>query len=134
MSTVNVRAVLIGAGVALALVIPVVLVARVVVGDDDVAAGWQYLFAGYVLLSTLVGAAVAGRREPATPLFHGALAGLVTFVVAQVVSSIARAELPNLFAFVFFAVAFMSLGAIGGFVANAVGTGRGGGALKEGSP
>lgn len=120
MSHLDVRAVLHGALTSLVLIVPVVLVARLLAGDDDVSDTWTLLFAGYVLATTLVGAVIAGRRKPETPLVHGAFAALVTFVVAQVISSITRSEIPNLVAVVFFALVFMGLGAIGGFIANAL--------------
>jgi putative membrane protein (TIGR04086 family) len=119
-SGVDVRAVLVGAAVALVLVVPVVVIARLIVGDDDVASPWPFIFAAYVLGATVFGTAIAGRRAPDAPLLHGALAGLVTFVVAQLISSVARADFPNVVAFIFFAIAFMCLGAIGGFAASAV--------------
>jgi putative membrane protein (TIGR04086 family) len=119
-SRLDTSAILVGAGSALAVIVPVVVIARLVVVDDDVGATGQYLFAALILTCTLAGSIVAGRREPSAPFLHGALAGLLVFVVAQVVSSIVAGEFPNPVAFVFFALVFMCLGAIGGFVAHAL--------------
>jgi putative membrane protein (TIGR04086 family) len=115
-SRLNTQAILQGAGVALAIIVPVVIIVRLVAGDDDVDATWQYVFVAFVLAATAFGAAVTGRRERSTPLMHGAMAGGLTFLVAQLVSSVAQGDVPNIFALVFFTLAFMCLGAIGGFL------------------
>jgi putative membrane protein (TIGR04086 family) len=134
-SRVDVKAVLLGAGVALLLIVPVVVAARLLVGDEDVDPTWQIVFAGYVLASTVVGSAVAGRHQPEAPMLHGGLAGVVTFVVAQAISSLARSDAPNPLAFVFFTIVFMSLGVIGGLVSGYVrprSNERLGGSMEEG--
>jgi putative membrane protein (TIGR04086 family) len=130
-SRLNVPAILAGAGVALAVIVPVVVIARLLVDDAGTTA--RYLFGGLILASTMGGAIVTGRLERSTPFLHGALTGLSIFVVAQLVSSAVAASIPNPVALVFFALVFMSLGTIGGFIAGFVGP-KGSGSMQERSP
>jgi putative membrane protein (TIGR04086 family) len=115
-SPLNIRAIVRGAATALAMIIPMVIVVRLLVGDDDVDTTWQYLFAAFILVATVIGTAVTGRHERSAPFTHGAIAGAATFLVAQILSSLVQGDLPNVLALVFFTVAFMCLGAIGGFL------------------
>lgn len=115
MSQLNTSSVLRGAAVALAIIVPVVLLVRVL-DPDNVSSAWGWAYTGVILVATLVGSAVAGHRERETPLLHGAVTGLVTFTAAQVVASLIRGEAPNVIGFLFFAIAFMCLGTIGGFL------------------
>lgn len=79
------RAVLIGAGVALALSLPVALVAQVVDalhdGDDTPTA--VLLLAPVVLAGALLGGLAVGRRGLTRPQLPGAAAGALAIAVVQ---------------------------------------------------
>jgi putative membrane protein (TIGR04086 family) len=116
---VDVRAIVMGSLVSLAVIVPVALVARLVVGDDDTSSAWDGVFTGFVMFATVVGSGVAGRHQPDTPMIHGAAAGALTYLLARAVSSAVSGEVPNIIALVFALFVFAALGAIGGFVAGA---------------
>jgi putative membrane protein (TIGR04086 family) len=59
----------------------------------------------------------AARPMPAHALPHGAAAGLVTFVGAEIVYLVAKREVPNPIGIIFGGLLFASLGTIGAFVA-----------------
>ena len=103
---------------SLALIAPVALVARLVVGDDDTSSAWGGAFTAFIMVATLVASGFAGRREPETPMIHGAAAGALTYVLARTVSAVLAGEVPNVIALVFALLIFAALGAIGGFVAR----------------
>ena len=77
--------------------------------------------AGVMLAVVLFAGALAGfgaaRPLPPQPLVHGALAGLVTFVGAELVYVVAARQLPHPVGLVFGALLFSSLGTIGAYVA-----------------
>jgi putative membrane protein (TIGR04086 family) len=59
----------------------------------------------------------AARPLPPHALPHGAAAGLVTFVGAEIVYLVARREVPNPIGIIFGGLLFASLGTIGAYVA-----------------
>ena len=120
MNRIDVPTVIVGALVSLGLIVPVALVARLVAGGDDVSSGWNNAFTVFIIVATLIGAGVAGRRRPDTPMMHGAAAGTLTYVAARLVSAIASGEVPNVIALAFALLVFAAIGAIGGFVAGAL--------------
>lgn len=64
------------------MIIPAAFLSSVVFQDG--AAGWVWLFLVLILIGFTVAGYVAGRLRPDTPMLHGALGGLLAFVVAQV--------------------------------------------------
>lgn len=112
------RSVIVGTVVALVLILPTMFVLRALRSDGGSSSlGTIYLVV--VLGAVLVGAAVAGRRQRRTPLANGAAVGLASFLLAQVVASVADGDAPNVIGVAFFAVAFACLGAIGGLLGTA---------------
>jgi predicted permease len=85
-------AVLVGAGVALAIAVPAALLAQLAdtVADDKPTPGWVYLLVLVVLVGLAVGGVAAGRRQPQRAGTAGALAGLVAIVAVQVVGILRR--------------------------------------------
>jgi putative membrane protein (TIGR04086 family) len=117
--TVDLRAVLVGAGVALAISVPFALVGGLVL-DDRSPDGLVFLFVAAVLAGTGVGGFVAGSRQIDFPLTHGALAALAAFAVAQAVSAtvdLTQGDDVSPLAVVFNAMLATSVGLIGGLVA-----------------
>jgi putative membrane protein (TIGR04086 family) len=85
-------AVLLGAGVALAIAVPAALLAQIAdtLADDRPTPGWVYLLVLVVMLGLTVGGVAAGRRAPDHAGAAGALAGLTAIVVVQVVGILRR--------------------------------------------
>lgn len=121
MSRIDLPAALAGALVALGLIVPVALVARVVSGGE-LSDAWDSAFTIYILAVTFIGGGVSGRRRPDTPTVHGAIAGAVTYIGARIVSAIASGEMPNLFGVLVALVLFAAVGALGGLVSTMVST------------
>jgi putative membrane protein (TIGR04086 family) len=91
--TLDLRAIALGAGVALAISVPASLLAEALDDssnvDDDSAV--VFVAAAVVVVGLAAGGAVAAAHEPATSLRHGALAALVAFAVVAVVAVVRRA-------------------------------------------
>jgi len=119
-SQLDVPSAIVGALISLGLIVPVALIARIVAGSDDVGSGWNAGFTAFIIVATLIGGAVAGRRQPALPMMHGAAAGALTYAAARIVSVIASGDIPNVIALTFALIVFAALGAIGGFLSTAV--------------
>ena len=113
MSVLDRRVVVAGALSGLFFALPAAVLQRTVFEDS-----W---LAGVMLAVVLFAGALAGygaaRPRPPQPLVHGALAGVITFVGAQIVYLIATREVPNPIGIVFAALLFASLGTIGAYVA-----------------
>lgn len=124
MSRLDASAVVFGALLSLALIVPVALIARLLVGDDEVSAAWNGAFTVFIIVATLIGSGFAARRRPDTAMMHGAAAAVLTYVVARLVSAVISGELPNVLAVVFAVLVFAGIGAIGGFVATTFAGGR----------
>jgi putative membrane protein (TIGR04086 family) len=107
------RVVIAGAVSGLFFALPAAVLQRTVFEDSAMA--------GVMLVVVFFAGALAGygaaRSAPPQPLVHGAAAGLVTFVGAQLVYAVAAREVPNPVGLVFGALLFASLGTIGAYVA-----------------
>lgn len=110
-------AVIAGVLVALGLIVPVALVARLVSGGE-LSDAWDSAFTIYILAATFVGGGVTGRRAPDTPMIHGAAAGAITYIGARIVSALASGEMPNVLGVLFALILFAAVGAIGGLVST----------------
>lgn len=113
MSTFDRRVVVSGGVAGLFFALPAAVLQRTVFQDTAMA--------GVMLAVVLFAGALAGfaaaKPLPHNPLMHGAAAGLVTFVGAQVVYLVAAREVPNPIGLIFAALLFASLGTIGAYVA-----------------
>jgi len=120
MSTVDWRAVRLGAVAALALALPAGLVGAVVVNDDS--NNGVFVFFVLIMAGMLVGGFVAGSKRPDAPLMHGAVAALVAYVVAQALTLVVRlldgSDLRSPVVYVFNTLLMASLGVVGGLVAE----------------
>jgi hypothetical protein len=114
---INLPAVVAGALVSLGLIVPVALIARIVAGGN-LSSGWDTGFTIFIFVATFIGAGVAGRRQPDTPMIHGAAAAAVTYIGARVVSALASGEMPNVIGLALALMIFAGVGAIGGRVAT----------------
>jgi putative membrane protein (TIGR04086 family) len=80
-----------GVTVALAVTVPMAVVWRLTVSDED-QPWWVMLFGLAVLAGLGGGAYVAARRQhQGTPLAHGMVVALAAFVVVTVISVVGRA-------------------------------------------
>jgi hypothetical protein len=79
-SGLDARAIGFGAGVAIAIAVPVATAGSAIADEGSALA---MLFAVIALVGFGVGGWLAGTRQPASPLLHGAVAGLVAAAVAQ---------------------------------------------------
>jgi hypothetical protein len=93
--------------------LPAAVVQRIV-GSDSVVA--QAMLAIILFSGALAGFAAA-RLQPPSPLQHGAVAGAVTLLGAQLVFSAWSRSIPNVVALVFWLLAFACLGTIGAWLA-----------------
>ena len=120
MSTIDWRAVRLGAVAALALALPAGLVGAVVVNDDS--NNGVFVFFVLIMAGMLVGGFVAGSKRPDAPLMHGAVAALVAYVVAQALTLVVRlldgSDLRSPVVYVFNTLLMASLGVVGGLVAE----------------
>lgn len=107
------RVVVSGAIAGLVFALPAALLGRTVFEGTGLAG----VMVAIVLFSAALAGYGAARPLPPRPLAHGAAAGLVTFVGAQVVYLLATREVPNPIGLVFGALLFSSLGTIGGYMA-----------------
>lgn len=113
MSTLDRRTVVAGAVSGLFFALPAAVLQRTVFEGTAMA--------GVMLAIVLFAGALAGfgaaRPHPARPLVHGAAAGLITFVGAQLVYAVVARTVPNPLAVVFGVLMFSSLGTIGAYIA-----------------
>lgn len=112
------RAAGIGAGVALAIVVPVTVVARIAVPHPE-NTRWPYLLFAVIMAAFVIGGAVAGRLAAGRGPAHGAAAGLVAVLVVLAYSVVAGTSPPLLGVIVYLAL-FAALGAVGGLLASTV--------------
>jgi len=113
MSTFDRRVVVSGGIAGLVFALPAAVLGRTVF-ENTAMAGVMF---AVVLFSGALAGYGAARDLPPQPLMHGAAAGLVTFVGAQVVYLIAARQVPHPIGLVFGALLFSSLGTIGAYVA-----------------
>jgi putative membrane protein (TIGR04086 family) len=112
-STLDRRTVVAGAVSGLFFALPAAVLQRTVFKGTALAG----VMLGIVLFSGALAGYGAARPRPAKPLVHGALAGLLTFVGAQLVYAVVARTVPNPLAIVFGVLMFSSLGTIGAYVA-----------------
>ena len=109
------RAVGTGVVAALALALPAALIGAIVV--DDESNNGVFVFFLVIMAGMLFGGFVAGSKRRDTPLTHGALAGAVAYVIAQVITVLVRllggTDLRSPVVYVFNALLAASLGIVG---------------------
>jgi putative membrane protein (TIGR04086 family) len=75
-----------------------------------------------IMAGMLVGGFVAGSKRPDSPSTHGALAGLIAYALAQIVTVMVRvldhSTVRSPVVYVFNALLMASLGAVGGLIAE----------------
>ena len=113
------RAVGLGAIVAMALAVPVVLVYQMLLNADVIGDESPLAFVFYVMAMAgfATGGFVAGSKRPEAPLSHGALAGLLAFSTVQLIAStvnLIRGDTLNVLQIVFNAMLASGLGLLGG--------------------
>lgn len=83
------RAVLLGAGVALAIGVPTSILSGIVDSADDAGddSSLVFVFFVVVLVGMALGGATAARRRPDSPLTHGAIAAFCAFVPIQLLGA-----------------------------------------------
>jgi hypothetical protein len=93
--------------------LPAAVVQRAV-GSDSIVSN---IMLAVIFFSGALAGFGAARPLPPSPLVHGAVAGAITLLGAQVVFSAWSATLPNPIALAFWLVSFGSLGTLGAWVA-----------------
>ncbi len=114
---VDVRAVTIGAAIALGIAVPAALLGQLP-GEDSALV---FLFFAIILAGCVVGGFVAASKRPDTPLTHGALAALCAYLVVQAIAVIlltVRGEDVPVVVIVFNAFLAASAGLLGGMLAD----------------
>ena len=112
----------VGAGVvaALTLALPAALIGAVVV--DDESNNGVFVFFLIIMAGMLVGGFVAGSKRPDSPLTHGAVAAVIAYALAQIVTVLVRllgdTKLRSPVVYLFNALLMASLGIVGGLVAE----------------
>lgn len=127
---VELRAVVQGAFLALAVTVPTILVTKVVdatvgIRADSNALFWPYLL---VLIGLVAGGRRAARRHPEAAMTHGALGAGAAYLVMGVVIVIlrlAQGDAVNLAGVVVQAMIALSAGTLGGMLSLRRGTGGG---------
>ena len=107
------RVVLSGAVSGLFFALPAAILQRTVLAGTAFAA----VMVGVVFFAGALAGYAAARPRPRNALAHGAAAGVITFLGAQVVYLIATRDFSNPLGMVLFGLVFASLGTIGAFVA-----------------
>ena len=121
--SVDARAIVIGAGVALAVALPPLLVYQALRGADVIGdqSPLALLFYGLMMIGFALGGFVAASKRPDTPLTHGALAAFAAFAAVQLAAAaviLARGDTPGIVKIVFNAMLSAGLGVVGGLVAT----------------
>ena len=83
-------AIVAGAGVTLAVLIPPVAIIRALVGSRDDSSLWSAIPVAF-LVAFALGGGVAARRAPAGPVKHAAVAGAAAFAVALAIGLVRNA-------------------------------------------
>lgn len=120
---VHLRAVAVGAGVALAVAVPAAILAQVLdeAGTVDDDSWWLLVLFGAILLGMGLGGYVAANRRLDAPLTNSAVAALAAYLLVQTVGAIrllASGESVTWTAIPFFALLSASAGMAGGLVAD----------------
>jgi putative membrane protein (TIGR04086 family) len=107
------RVIISGATSGLFFALPAAILQRTVFSGSAMAV----VMIGIVFFAGALAGYAAARPMPSHALMHGAAAGLITFVGAQLVYLISTLEIPNPIGIVLFGLMFSSLGTIGAYVA-----------------
>lgn len=87
----DLRAITSGASVAAMIALPVQIIARVVVDEDD-RSGWSSLLTLVILAALVLGAGVAAwHQQRNTPLSHGVITSSSVFIGLQAIFSVIKA-------------------------------------------
>ncbi|MGH9185825.1 MAG: TIGR04086 family membrane protein [Acidimicrobiales bacterium] len=119
--TVDVRAVGLGAGVALVIGVPMAVIAQAVIAVTDDTPGWVPALSAIILAGFVAGGFVAGSKRPDTPSLHGALAAVSAFLVVQLLGVVliaARGDDLRPVAYGFNAFVAAACGTVGGLIAD----------------
>jgi putative membrane protein (TIGR04086 family) len=110
------RVILSGAMSGLFFALPAAILQRTVFSESAMAG----VMVGIVFFSGALAGYAAARPMPSRALMHGAAAGLITFIGAQLVFLISTLKVPSatdIVGIVLFGLLFSSLGTIGAYVA-----------------
>ena len=113
MNLIDRRVVLSGALSGLFFALPAAILQRTVFADSAMAG----VMVGIVFFAGALAGYGAARPQPPNALAHGAIAGVLTFVGAQLVYIVATRDLSNPLGIIMFALVFASLGTIGAMIA-----------------
>ncbi|MFM8860915.1 MAG: TIGR04086 family membrane protein [Acidimicrobiia bacterium] len=113
MNVIDRRVVLSGAVAGLFFALPAAILQRTVFADSAMAG----VMVGVIFFAGALAGYGAARPQPPNALAHGALAGVITFLGAQLVYLLATRDLSNPLGIILFALVFASLGTIGAMVA-----------------
>lgn len=104
-----------GAASGLFFALPAAILQRTVFEDSIFA----LLMLGVIFFAGALAGFGAGRVAESNAVPHGAGAGVITFLGAQIVFSLSSASVPNPIGVIGFALLFASLGIMGAYVALA---------------
>lgn len=113
MNVLDRRVVLAGAMSGLFFALPAAILQRTVFADSAMAG----VMVGVIFFAGALAGYGAARPQPPNALAHGAVAGAITFLGAQLVYLIVTRDLSNPLGIILFALVFASLGTIGAMVA-----------------
>jgi putative membrane protein (TIGR04086 family) len=113
MSTLDTRVLLSGIVAGLFFALPAAVL-RQALGADSLLSS---VMLGVVLFSGALAGFAAARPLPRQALLHGAVAGAITFLGAQLVYTVWTRTFPNPIALMFWLLSFACLGTIGAWVA-----------------
>jgi putative membrane protein (TIGR04086 family) len=118
--TIDWRAVVAGAIVALVFAVPAGVSSAIVVDNDSSDA--VFVFYIVIIVGVLAGGFVAGSKRPDAPLTHGAVAGALAYAIAQILTLIVKvargSELHSPSVYVFDLLLMASIGVVGGYLAE----------------
>lgn len=120
---IHLRAVVVGAGVALAVSVPAALLAQALdeAGTVDDDSSWLLLLFLVVLAGMVAGGYVAASRRPDAPLTNGAVAAFAAYALVQTIGAIrltVSGESVTWAAIPFFALLSSAAGVAGALIAD----------------
>jgi hypothetical protein len=122
MPRLELRSLLLGAVVTIALAVPPALIGLVLSDDDSLeGSSWVPVLFFWIIVAFLVGGYVAAMRQPHAPQAHGGMAVLLAYVIVQgvgVVRHLFSGEDIDGLSIVFAALLATSTGMVGGMAAN----------------
>ncbi len=121
--TIDPRAVVVGAAVAIGVAVPPVLVYQALYNAHVIAkeSSWALVFYALAMVGFTLGGFVAGSKRPDTPLTHGAVASFAAFASVQLIAAVVvvvRGDTPSLVKIVFNAMLAAGLGVLGGLLST----------------